>query len=189
MITQKQKNKNLFEGLRKNDLLDLIDPNISIDRYRSKMGEDDNIIVIAFKCMHQDAAKDLVEFVESGYDWVLDANASPATDERGKVTVFVEFERRKSLIEHILELTNEIGRLTDDIDWTFTYYKGEAPVPLDEKNLEVVPDSPRKYRTKIMQEQEMDNMMMTAGLDPTKRYKKTPEDKDMSFLQTLAGVK
>ena len=40
-----------------------------------------------------------------------------------------------------------------------------------------------------MQEQELDNMMMTAGLDPTKRYKKTPEDKDMSFLQTLAGVK
>lgn len=186
MTTQKNK---LFEGLRKNDLSDLIDPVISIDRYRSKMGEDDQIVVIAFKCMHQDAAKDLVEFIESGYDWVLDANASPATDERGKVTVFVEFERRMSLVERIMELTEEIGRLTGDINWKFTYYKGEAPLTLDKQNLEIVPNSPKKYRHVQMQEQEMDNMMMSAGLDPSKRHKKTPEDKDMSFLQVLAGVK
>ena len=188
MIMQKQKNK-LFEGLRKDDLSDLIDPIVSIDRYRSKMGEDDQIIVLAFKCLHQDAAKDLVEFIESGYDWVLDANSSPATDERGKVTVFVEFERRMNLIERIVDLTDEIGRLTGDIVWKFTYYKGESPISLNAKNLDIVPNSPKKYRTKLMQEQELDNMMMTAGLDPTKRYKKTPEDKDMSFLQVLAGVK
>jgi hypothetical protein len=37
-----------------------------------------------------------------------------------------------------------------------------------------------------MQEQELDNMMMQAGLDPSKRYKKAPEDKDTSFIKSLA---
>ena len=75
------------------------------------MGDDDNIVVVAFKCLPADAAKDLVEFIESGYEWVLDANASPATDERGKVTVFVEFERRTSLQKRIVELIEGITQL------------------------------------------------------------------------------
>ena len=187
-MTTQTKNK-LNEGLNYGDLNDTIDPVFSIDRYRSKMGDDDNIVVVAFKTLHADAARDLVEFIESGYDWVLDANASPATDEKGKVTVFVEFERRTSLIERILTLTDEINRLTVDIEWTFTYYKGEAPILLTAESLESIPDSPKKYRNKLMQEQELDNVMVTAGLDPTNRYKKTPQDKDMSFLQGLAGVK
>lgn len=187
MTTQKS---NLFEGLRKNDLNDLVDSNIEIDRYRSKMGEDDQIVVLAFKTLHQESADDLVNFIESGYDWVLDANASPATDERGKVTVFVEFERRTSLVDNIVELTNDIANLTGDIDWTFTYYKGQAPLTLDTENLDkTVPQSPKLYRDTMMQEQEMDNMMMSAGLDPTTRYKKTPEDKDISFLKALANIK
>ena len=183
------KSKSLLEGLKKNDLEDLVEPMISIDRYQSKMGEDDQILVIAFKALDERSAKDLVEFIESGYEWVLDANQSPATDQKGKVTVFVEFERRTSLIERILTLTDEITRLTGDTEWTFTYYKGEAPIPLTAESLEMIPDSPKKYRHRLMQEQELDSVMVTAGLDPSNRYKKTPQDKDMSFLQVLAGVK
>ena len=188
MTTQMTKSK-LFEGLVAGDLEHLVDPNISIDRYQSKMGEDDQILVIAFKVQDTRSASDLVEFIESGYEWVLDANASPATDEKGKVTVFVEFERRTTLIDRILTLTDEINRLTVDTDWTFTYYKGEAPTPLTAESLEMIPNSPLRYRQRLMQEQELDNVMVTAGLDPTNRYKKTPQDKDMSFLQGLAGVK
>ena len=188
MTIQKKKSK-LVEGLVAGDLKDLVNSNISIDRYQSKMGEDDQILVIAFKVQDTKSAADLVEFIESGYDWVLDANASPSTDEKGKVTVFVEFERRTTLIDRILTLTDEINRLTVDTEWTFTYYKGEAPIPLTAEELEMIPDSPRKYRQRLMQEQELDNVMVTAGLDPTNRYKKTPQDKDMSFLQGLAGVK
>ena len=187
MTTQK-KNK-LNEGLNYGDLNDTIDPVFSIDRYRSKMGDDDNIVVVAFKTLHAEAAKDLVEFIESGYDWVLDANASPATDEKGKVTVFVEFERRTSLQRRIVELIEGLTKLCHDTDWKFTYYKGEAPMAITSEGLDVVPQSPKAYRRKLMQEQELDNVMVTAGLDPTNRYKKTPQDKDMSFLQGLAGVK
>ena len=187
-MTIHQKSK-LLEGLQNGDLADLVEPIISIDRYRSKMGEDDQILVIAFKVQDKSSGKDLVEFIETGYEWVLDANLSPATDHKGKVTVFVEFERRTSLIERILTLTDEITRLTGDTEWTFTYYKGEAPIPLTAESLEMIPDSPKKYRHRLMQEQELDSVMVTAGLDPSNRYKKTPQDKDMSFLQVLAGVK
>ena len=179
----------LTEGLEANDLIDAVEPILSIDRYRSKMGDDDQIVVVAFKCLHADSAKDLVEFIESGYEWVLDANASPATDERGKVTVFVEFERRTTLVERILELIDGISRLAPDTDWKFTYYKSEAAMPITKEDLDIVPVSPKAYRHKLMQEQEMDNIMVTAGLDPNNRYKKALEDKDMSFLQALAGVK
>jgi hypothetical protein len=186
MTTQKNK---LFENLRKDDLFDLVDNNIEIDRYRSKMGDDDDIVVLAFKALHQDAAKDLVDFVETGYEWVLDANTSPATDSKGKVTVFVEFERRTSLVDRIIELTDDISKLCSNEYWTFTYYKSEAPLDVTVENLKLIPNSPREYRKKLMQEQEMDNMMMSAGLDPTNRYKKTIEDKDISFLKALANIK
>lgn len=182
-------NKKLFEGLRKGDLIDLVETNVSIDRYKSKMGEDDGIVVLGFKCLHKDAAKDLVEFIESGYEWILDANQSPATDEKGKVTVFVEFNRRMSTPKRITELLSEVSHLCGNSKWTFSYYKNEYPLDVNEENLKIIPTSPKEYRDRLMQEQELDNMMMSAGLDPSKRYKKAPKDKDISFLQSIAQIK
>ena len=62
-------------------------------------------------------------------------------------------------------------------------------MPITSEGLDVVPQSPKAYRRKLMQEQELDRMMEASGLDPNKRYKKSPQDKDLSFLQALAGVK
>jgi hypothetical protein len=59
-------------------------------------------------------------------------------------------------------------------------------LPVTAENLNVIPKSPQEYRDRLMQEQELDNMMMQAGLDPSKRYKKAPKDKDTSFIQSLA---
>lgn len=190
MTTPTKHNKKLFEGLRKGDLNELIDNNVSVDRYKSKMGEDDGIVVLGFKVMHKEAATDLVEFIESGYDWILDANQSPATDEKGKVTVFVEFNRRNNAPDKIMELLSEVNHVCGEkLNWTFSYYKNEYPLEVNEENLKVIPRSPKEYRDRLMQEQELDNMMMAAGLDPTKRYKKAPKDKDTSFLQSIAQIK
>jgi hypothetical protein len=186
LMTTPKQNKQLNEGLRKGDLYDLIDPNISIDRYKSKMGDDDQIVVVGLKAMHKEAAKDLVDFIESGYEWVLDANESPATDEKGKVTVFVEFNRRTTATDRLLELLSDLDHLTTKMDWTFSYYKNEYPLEVTEENLKIIPKSPKAYRDRLMQEQELDNMMMQAGLDPSKRYAKAPEDKDISFIQSIA---
>ena len=190
MTTPTKQNKKLFEGLSKGDLNELIDNNVSIDRYKSKMGDDDGIVVLGFKVMHKEAATDLVEFIESGYDWILDANQSPATDEKGKVTVFAEFNRRNNAPDKIMELLSEVNHACGEkLNWTFSYYKNEYPLEVNEENLKVIPEVPKEYRDRLMQEQELDNMMMAAGLDPTKRYKKAPKDKDTSFLQSIAQIK
>ena len=49
------------------------------------MGDDDNIVVLGFKVLHKEAATDLVEFIESGYDWILDANQVPQLMKKAKL--------------------------------------------------------------------------------------------------------
>ena len=179
------KKMNLNEGLRRGDLRDLVEDGISIDRYRSKMGTDDEVVVLAFKCMHKESAKDLVEFIESGYDWVLDANQSPATDRKGKVTVFVEFIRRTNASNNIMTLLKEVSYLSGNDDWKFSYYKNEFYKKVDEENLKMIPISPKEYRNKLMEEQELDAFMKASGLDPSSRYKNPPKGDEMYFMKAL----
>ena len=81
------------EGLLAGDLKMLVDNIFEVDSYSSKMGEDKDIVVLAFTVGSQKPADDLVEFMESGYDFVLDADASPGELSDGKYKVFVEIER------------------------------------------------------------------------------------------------
>ena len=59
-------------GLRNGDLQDLVDQVCEIDSYQSKMGSDKDIVVLSFSVKNEGAAKDLVNFVEAGYQFVLD---------------------------------------------------------------------------------------------------------------------
>ena len=59
-----QRQPKLFEGLRTNDLKDQIDPLFTVDQYKSKMGEDKNVVVVAFKVYDKYPAIDLMEFIE-----------------------------------------------------------------------------------------------------------------------------
>ena len=42
---------NLKENIKHNDLAELVNTTFSVDQYKSKLGEDENIIVIAFVVM------------------------------------------------------------------------------------------------------------------------------------------
>ena len=56
------------EGLKAGDLEGVIDqPRFSVDQYKSKMGEDRNIMVLAFTVDSLAPAKDLERFAETGY--------------------------------------------------------------------------------------------------------------------------
>ena len=61
-------------GLFKDDLKHLVDSIVEIDSYKSKMGEDSDIVTLAFSVMGEAPAKDLENFVEKGYAFVLDAD-------------------------------------------------------------------------------------------------------------------
>ena len=61
-------------GLRNGDLKDLLNPVFEIDNFKSKMGDDEDVVVVSFSVSEAAAAKDLVEFIEKSHDFVLDAD-------------------------------------------------------------------------------------------------------------------
>ena len=49
-------------GLRQSDLEFTVDPVFEIDSYKSKMGDDEDIVVLSFSVNGEQPAKDLVNF-------------------------------------------------------------------------------------------------------------------------------
>ena len=115
------------EGLKAGDLEGVIDKRFSIDQYKSKMGDDKNIMVLAFTAEGLAPAKDLERFAETGYKEILDADATPGTMADGKHKVFVEFARQDGVIMHIMKFLEDLKKLTNIEEFEYTYHKGENP--------------------------------------------------------------
>ena len=90
-------NQQLNEGLRPLDLKEMVYPTFEVDTYRSKMGEDRDVCVVSFKVKDRSPAKDLMEFIEKGYHFVLDSDISSGEDAGGEYSVFVELSRSPRL--------------------------------------------------------------------------------------------
>ena len=103
----------LKEGLQAGDLEGVVSPRFSIDQYKSKMGEDKNIMVLAFTVDSLAPAKDLERFAETGYSAILDADATPGTMADGKHKVFVEFARQEGVIKNIIAFLEDLKKLTN----------------------------------------------------------------------------
>ena len=71
------------EGLKAGDLEGVVSKRFSVDQFKSKMGDDRNIMVLAFKIDGMAPAKDLERFAETGYKEVLDADAFEYFKEEG----------------------------------------------------------------------------------------------------------
>ncbi len=99
------------EGLKAGDLEGVISNRFSVDQFKSKMGDDKNIMVLAFSVEGQAPAKDLERFAETGYKEVLDADATPGTLEDGKHRVFVEFARVENVDQHIRKFLDDLKKL------------------------------------------------------------------------------
>ena len=123
-------------GLRTGDLHDLVKPVFEVDSYRSKMGSDEKIVVVSFSVMEQQAAKDLVDFIEKGYNFVLDADATPGEIDEGIYKVFVEMERNPRVSTQVMELLDGVGKLAEVEDFRFRYYKSFTSKPASLPNLE-----------------------------------------------------
>lgn len=137
----------LHEGLKSEDLKDLVKSVFEVDSYKSKMGEDENVVVLAFEVTSRQAALDFVEFVEKGYDFVLDADISNGEDENGNFKVFVEMERDRKVSRQINELMYGLSELTGCEDWKFRYYKDYHSKPLHE--ISAIPSSADDYKAKM----------------------------------------
>ena len=63
-----QHRSNITEGLEANDLKRLVHNELHIDEFKSKMGRDEDVVVISFKVTGREPAEDLVNFIEKGYE-------------------------------------------------------------------------------------------------------------------------
>ncbi len=113
----------ITESLREYDLKDLVDPVFEIDSYKSKIGDDEDIIVLSFTIKQEDPAKDLENFIEMGYEYVLDADVSPGETDDGTYKLFVEIERNRHSVQQILDLLENMEKLTGMSDMRFRYFK------------------------------------------------------------------
>ena len=142
----------LFEGLRRGDLQGFVETTFTIDQFTSKMGEDSNVAVVGFKVNDKHPAMDLMEFIEKGYDFVLDADISSGEGKDGKYQVFVEIERSRRLPEQIKELVGGVSRLIDSKDWRFRYYRDSKSYEFSEEAIsESVPLTSDSYKTKMLE--------------------------------------
>lgn len=147
----------LNEGLRKGDLKHFLSDMFSVDRFKSKMGDDDNVIVLSFKLKEKMSSMDLEEFIESGYSFVLDADSSVGEDKDGSYTVFVEIERNKKAAKNVENLIHGIGNLADIDTWKFRYYKDHFSQEFTTENFEkIVPLDADEYQIRLEKEKEKD---------------------------------
>ena len=140
----------LKEGLKAGDLEGVISKRFSVDRFKSKMGDDRNIMVLAFSVDGQAAAKDLERFAETGYKQVLDADATPGTLEDGKHRVFIEFARTPAVVGQIISFLEDLKKLTNIQEFEYTYHKGENPTMVSAGTMEeAIPTTPEAYEQRV----------------------------------------
>ena len=137
------------EGLKAGDLDGIVEKQFSVDQFKSKMGEDQDVCVLTFTCNSQAGAKDLESFAEKGYKNILDADATPGTMQDGKYKVFVEFPRDEKLSSTILEFLTDLKKLTNIENFQYTYHKGSMPLDAIGENLSTLPNSAEMYNSKI----------------------------------------
>ena len=174
----------LSESLAFKDLEGMLKPTIHVDEFSSKMGDDDDIIVISFFVRDPQAAKDLMSWFEKGYDFVIDADKSPGEIKPNRYLVYLEIRRRSTAGGNVEMLLDDLGTLTEfkQDDWTMHYRDKSYPFSRDTFD-NIVPLSPKEYRKKF--ESEMNEMRVAAGLETKQIYER---DNVLKTLQSAAGI-
>lgn len=178
---------NLFEGLEAGDLVRLIHPELHVDEFKSKLGDDCDVIVLSFKVDTKEPANDLVAFIEKGYDWVLDADISSGEMDDGSYIVFVEMDRNKEAPENIMDLMEDLMNLTGQNveDWRVRYYKAHKEAYLSLESLtSLIPLTPEAYE-KAYGHEDIDALKTAAGVDVDT---KAPKNEFTESLRNLAGI-
>lgn len=186
-----QNNKpQLNENLEIGDLKRLVHPELHIDQYKSKMGDDADVCVVSFKVSGKEPSADLVAFIEKGYDYVLDADVSSGEKEGGDYLVFVEFDRSTELPEQIMQIMEDLMNLTEQSidDWRVRYHKSTKDLELSKETLaQVIPLTPKAYSSKYKEEQdEIDSLKTAAGVDVTTT---APKNEFTESLRIAAGLR
>jgi hypothetical protein len=179
-------NNLLSESLGFKDFEGLLKPTIHVDEFSSKMGDDDDIIVVSFFVRDPGAAKDLMAWFEKGYDFVLDADKSPGEIKPGKYLVYVELRRRSTAGDHVEQMLDDLNTLTEfekASDWTMHYKGKDVPFSRDDFD-RIVPLTPKAYRERY--DKDLNEVRIAAGLPVVTNYDK--KDRALQAIQSAAGI-
>ena len=180
----------LNEGMAENDLDRLVYPKLHIDEFKSKMGDDADVIVLSLRITDKDPATDLMNFVEHGYDWVLDADISAGDFEEGEYLVFVEMDRDGDAPKRIMKLMSDLMNLTgqDLEEWYFQCGAHAEEHEITEENIKrVVPLTPRDYLSKNGDGDKELAAMQESARVPMNRQ--APKNDWTESLRIAAGLK
>jgi hypothetical protein len=189
-------------SLREADLKDLVDNIFEIDSYASKMGDDRNIVTLSFSVADKAPAEDLANFLEKGYNFILDADVTSGEQNDGRYKVFVELERERSVHDNINEILDGVGKLASVDKFKYRYYKSFKSTEATLENMIAeVPSDPDSYNT-IANESNMNNFknffnrsyvesieMLEDIITIRKKYAEPLQFKIVDFGNTINTVK
>lgn len=163
--------KTITEGLTRDSLKDRVEDTVYFDQHSAKMGGDDDVVVASFKVFGQQPAVALENFLEKGYNWILDAETSPGQVSDGNYLVFVEAERRSSYPQRFMSMLSDIQNVTGEKQWKMVYFdhalKERERVPEEltvERMTKAIPLSPKAYRELRATNNILESMLNTAGV-------------------------
>jgi len=110
-------------SLREGDLKNLVDSVFEVDSFASKMGDDKNIVTLSFSVQDKKPAEDLANFLEKGYNFILDADSTAGEQSDGTYKVFVELQRERGIHDNINEIIDGVSKLAGIDKFKFRYYK------------------------------------------------------------------
>jgi hypothetical protein len=178
--------KTLSEGFGVGDLKLVLEPYLEIDMYKSKIGKDDEICVINFLVNDKQAAIDLVDFIEKGYNFCIDADISSTEFKPGSYFVFVELLRRLRIIPQIFKIISDLSAASElNLNkWKFRYVTSDEQYPLTKEELKKhVPLSPKAYKETVVTP--IEEILKLSGVPIKESFSK---DETLQSLQHAAGI-
>lgn len=167
----------LNEGLDYHDMKGMIKPEVSVDEYATKLGENSDFVTLTFILKSKDAAKDLVSWLEIGYDFILDASLSDGELEPGKWLVFVEMKRRSNVPQKIVTILKDLETLTDRPLKEYVIKVNDETFDADEDVLkQAIILSPNQYMKEKGEDEGLNEMREIAGLPNKKVYVNIDEE-------------
>lgn len=188
--------KIINEALDYHDLVGEVEPRITIDEYAAKMGKDKDVVTMTFTVKSKLCGEDLVSWLETGYDFVLDAAVSDGEFDNDKWLVFVEFKRRSHTPEKIIEILEDLQTLTDLklTDWT-VFINDESYDANTDILRQVMILSPKEYakikRREEKDDKELNQMRDIANLDHPENNddeEVEPMDQELKEFINRAGL-
>lgn len=174
----------LNEALEYHDMMGMVKPTVHIDEFESRMGEDKDVIVLSFYVRSALAADDLVNWLEKGYDFVLDADRSPGEIKPNRYLVYAEMRRMPEFVKNFARIMEDLPNLTAIDPDKFKIRVDRQYFPYDESAIKQhVALTPAAYNRE--RDGELNEMREAAGLAPKPIHRVS---RDLREWQDIAHI-